>query len=367
MVYSNTFKLETIGSRGTLTLAQAMGRDIAQQFQTGDRFFTVREVARRYGVSLLTAHRGMQELAKRQILELHPGSGTFIGPGARRNCVKVVQLIVTPETAGIPLLLEGLIQGLFKALPGFSIQVNLEPQESREEYFQELLHLNPGDGREVAGVVLSGVSHEARFFFSKQQIPAVVTGHTEENVELPYVDFPQREMGKRTGEFLMDRGVTRLAVLPSEYWLPGDAQFLSGFQEALAGRSIAANGFTVQPLSHDSGLARQELIRMLQVASRPSALICRRPWMSQQCLEAVRELGLEVPGDILILSTAPSAALISQGLPFFIGFACDFEVLGRATGELLSKLLNGQCDRSTRVELPIELTVCGIPNPGRER
>jgi GntR family transcriptional regulator, arabinose operon transcriptional repressor len=348
-------KLEKIGSFGTVALAQAMGKDIAQRFRAGDRFYTVRQVAKQYGVSLLTAHRGMQELAKRRILELRPGAGTFIGPRVESSRVKAIHLITTPEATSVPLLLEGLIMGLMKTLTGFSVQTNTEPAEAREEYLEELLT----NRQDIAGVVLAAVSHETRVFFSKRNIPVVVAGYTEEDVELPSVDYPQRQMGRMVGEFLLDRGHTRLGFLPSEYWLPGDTHFLSGFQEVLAGRSIPADGFIVQPLPRDPDMARRVLQRMLQSPSRPSALICRRPWMSSQCLATVRELGLRVPGDILIASVAPTAALIADSIPSFTGFACDFELVGQTAGELLSKIMAGQGDQKIHVELPIQLTAGG--------
>jgi DNA-binding LacI/PurR family transcriptional regulator len=294
----------------------------------------------------------MQELAKRRILELRPGAGTFIGPRVESSRVKTIHLITTPEATSVPLLLEGLVKGLMKALPGFSVQTNTEPAEAREEYLEELLT----NRQDIVGVVLAAVSHETRVFFSKRNIPVVVTGYTEEDVDLPCVDYPQRQMGRMVGEFLLDRGHTRLGLLPSEYWLPGDTHFLSGFQEVLAGRSIPADGFIVQPLPRDPDMARVVLQRMLQSPSRPSALICRRPWMISQCLQTVRELGLRVPEDILIVGGAPTATLIANSLHSFTGFACDFELVGQTTGELLSKIMDGRCDRREHVELSIQLT-----------
>ncbi len=348
---------DNVGSLGTFTLAEAMRKDIAKRFKAGGRFYTVRQVAKQYGVSLLTAHRGMQELAKRRILELCPGAGTFVGPGAKAGRVKTIHLITTQEATSVPLLLEGLIKGLMKVLLSFSVQTNTEPAEAREEYLEELLT----NRQDVAGVVLAAVSHETRVFFSKRDIPVVVAGYTEEDVELPSVDYPQRQMGRMVGEFLLDRGHTRLGLLPSEYWLPGDTHFLGGFQEVLAGRSIPADGFIVQPLPRDPEMARRVLQRMLQSPSRPSALICRRPWMNRQCLETVRELGLRMPEDILIVGGAPTAVLIANSLPSFTGFASDFELVGQTTGELLSKIMDGRCDRHAHVELPIQLTVGGTP------
>jgi len=137
-------------------LAKLMETDISENFGPGQRFLTVREVADRYGVSTITAHRAMPELAKRRVLEVHPGSGSFVGPGAvgKKSGSTTVQFIMSEAVE--PTVLGGILIGVMSGLPGVSIQVS---RELRGDVEGDLDGLMAGRGVDLPGrAVLSGRS-----------------------------------------------------------------------------------------------------------------------------------------------------------------------------------------------------------------
>ncbi|GAF82835.1 unnamed protein product [marine sediment metagenome] len=333
-----------------------MSEYISEKLREGDRFLTVREAARRFGVSKLTAHRGMSELARRRVLEIYPGAGTFVGPagGHHNSRVKVVHFI-TSKAERDTILLSGGLKGLMEALPEVSVQLSIEPKEEIPQYLEELWFGQDGRSGVSQGAILSGCSHETRMFFAKNKIPTVVVGHTEEDVDLPYVDYDQREMGYKIGSFLLDKGHDRLGLLLRDRWYPGDTLFLRGVQQAMAERSIAADKLQIHPVAMEDSIAARTIKKILSGPDRPMALICRREAIALACLEVAGELGLHVPRDLALVSTSPTDLLMQRANPPITSVFCDFEKAGRIAGDLLSQRIKGELDGDSQVELPIRL------------
>ena len=60
-------------------------------YHPGDRFMSNRAIAGQYGISYQTAHRVVQRLAQRGVLERHPRSGTYVpGPAQRPTHVQLI-------------------------------------------------------------------------------------------------------------------------------------------------------------------------------------------------------------------------------------------------------------------------------------
>jgi len=345
-------------SHTPLTLARAMEKDISSKFTRGEKFLTVREAARRYGVSPMTAHRTMQQLAKRRVLEIRQGAGSFVGPAAgnRSRRVKIVHFI-TPKMELETAILGGALNGLIKALPHVSIQVNPEPEGQPDEYLEELWFGQGDEGKGTIGAVLSGVSYDVRLFFAKRNLPAVVCGHTEDDLDLPYVDYDQRQMGYKLASFLLDKGHQRLGLLLQERWLPGDTLFLRGLQRALAERSIAADQFRLQPVSLDGLLAKRTISRILTRPHRPTALICRREPIALACLETAKEMQLRVPDDLALVSASPGDLQVRDADPPITSVSRDFQKVAQIAGELLTRHIEGRLADGAQVELPTRLIV----------
>ena len=345
-------------SRASGKLAKAIENDIALRFRPGDRFMTVREVALRYGVSTVTAHRNMRDLAERGILALRPGAGSYVGPAAGNleTRIKVAHIITSGIEAPQPYL-GGLVQGIMAALPGVSPQVNVLPSDDVESYLTQVTSGDSSNGARSLGFVLSGVSHEVHRVFVKRELPAVVIGHTEDDVDLPSVDYDQLRMGLDAADFLLAKGYKHIGLLLGRRWYPGDTLFLKGLQQSMAERAIPADRLHVEPVSMEREGGRREIEQVLRNKGRPDALICRREPIAMASLATALQLGLHVPEDVAILGATPTDSQMSQARPAITGFAPEAEKVGQVAGEMLSKRIENKPLGQRRVELPVRLVI----------
>ncbi|MFN7138869.1 MAG: GntR family transcriptional regulator, partial [Limisphaerales bacterium] len=75
----NSSLLPDPSERTAAKLASAIYEDIRQrQLKPGERYLNGPEIARKYGVTLITANRALHSLAERNILERRRRAGTFI-------------------------------------------------------------------------------------------------------------------------------------------------------------------------------------------------------------------------------------------------------------------------------------------------
>ena len=342
------------------SLARSMLQQICNQgLVEGDRFFTVREAARKYGVSTITAHRSMKQLAGRGILEMRPGSGSFVGSEANKknNRVRIIH-VVSGSRADCDMAFEGgLFSGLMKTMTDCSLQLNIEPRENITEYLQELWF---GDGDKSTanlGGILFAASHETCMFFSQHGIPAVACGHVEEDVDLPYVDYDQHDLGYQIGDLLLDRGHQDVRVLMMDKWYPGDSLFLRGLQRSLARRALPADRLHVYPVMVDGSVYPRRIKRILRGRNSPKAVICRREHVALACLELALEMGLSIPEDLDLVSASPFNLLVPEAFPSVTWVKYDSENVAKTTGELLLKLIKGQNNGNCKVDLPVTLHV----------
>ena len=344
-------------------VAERIERDIlAGGFTHGDRFMTVREVARRCEASARTAYLGMRELAERKLLEFRHGSGTFVGPAAGhlKRGIRTVQLVIGPvgSLRGERLLVEGELEGLINGLSGASVHVICLPQKDTEAFLRDLVRRNESDPS-VMGVVLIRVARAVRLFFSERKLPAVVIGHCEAGVELPQVDIDQRRLGREVARAMLDRAYRPLGLFMRERWYPGDDLLLAGIQEVLSQRSVPADHLYVHSLPAETILEKGLIRKLLSGPAHPRALICRTESAALASLAVTEELGLNVPADVAVVSVASTDFSIGRATPAVSGILCKGWELGNGAADLLQRFIDGEPAERLRVEIPTELLMRG--------
>ena len=108
------------------------------------------------------------------------------------------------------------------------------------------------------GAVLVRVPREARQFFARRRLPAVVIGHSDQQDALPYVDRDQRTIGRTVGDYLAGQGHTRVGLIMFETWTDSDNLVNLGMTEAMAGNA----GVICQSVSEDAPLLTPVLERL---------------------------------------------------------------------------------------------------------
>ena len=339
-------------------LAGEVRRHIASgAFVPGDRYLSIRELARRYRVSPVTAQRTVRELAGQGVLEVRGSSGTYVGTAAIKSGsrLRFVQVMM-PNMLSLRqrLLRQGLQEGLLESLPGVSLQIHFLPDSDVSGYFQELYGDDAGT-KKLLGAVLLRVPRVVREFFARRKLPAVVVGHVEDHINLPSVDRDQQAIGKSVIEHLLGKGHRRFGVVMLESWNPGDNLLVDGIQKAMAAASLPGDAMQIRSVPEEQALIRVLVSKLLEADDRPSALVCRSDVIAIEAVAAVQKAGLDVPGDVAVVSVGADGPILKESNPPITTMSNDDLQRGRLAGELLMEANRAGGHTSGSVTLPTEL------------
>lgn len=135
------------------------------------------------------------------------------------------------------------------------------------------------------------------------ELPYVVHGRSEGlPFEYPYIDIDNEGAFRSAGELLMQLGHKRIALINGN-----TVETFAIFRERGLRSALAAKGLTLppasirsQPMTDEAGYrAAREL---LESSPRPTAIVCSSLIMSLGVFRAARDLGLEIPRDLSIIS-----------------------------------------------------------------
>lgn len=326
--------------------------------QPGEKFMSVREVARRYGVTVSTAHQGMRILAEKDVLEIRPRSGALVGPAVKRDATdrpaqaKLLYLVGMPQFQGPRFLHEGLVEGLLESLPETSIQLTMLPDQDPVGFLDS--QCSNGD---FSGIVLKMAPREVKQYFGRRGGPVVVIGHVDDDLDLPFVDDDQAGIGRLIAEHLVARGHRRVGLLMHDYWFPGDNAMLASLQQHLATSEVGAGRLEVRAIPSESSVTAANLKSLLEAPEPVTAVVCRHESVSLQCLAAAREWGLQVPGQLAIVNAGADDRELVQAAPSITSISTNGFEEGRIAGQLLKRLMAGEWPEERQIELPCELVV----------
>ena len=342
--------------------SEVLGEQIARHvcsgtFAPGDRYLTVRELARRFRVSPVTVHRSIRELAQESVLEVRGNAGTFVGTAVRPTAasLQVVHVIVPDlPSQRERIFKQGLADGLLSSMPGVSLQLNLLPLDDPSGYLNSI-YKEADAATNVVGALLLRVPRIVREFFFRRRLSAVVFGNVEDHIDLPCIDRDQRAMGDTITRYLLAKGHKRLGLVMMDAWNPGDNFLMQGIHDALAATSMPSTALSVQSVPEELSMIHSLIQQLTSRSDRPTALVCRSDTIAVEALSALTRLGISVPRDVALVSLGNDSAVLRQVSPTITAMTNDHELRGRLAGELLIAVHRGQEPPSRRLVSPAEL------------
>lgn len=192
------------------------------------------------------------------------------------------------------------------------------------------------------------------------------------------VEFPNRFYGVRVGyrdgtrqavDYLLGLGHRRIALLtPLRHLWPGRERE-AGYREAFQHRGLEIDDALLQPLA--SGLSPlPDLETLMTGADRATALILPGSRILALALRLAREKGLNVPGDLSIISVGDNDWVATYS-PAITTLRWPVETLVDNLVELLVGQMENRSLRPLQVTVPTELVLrdsCAVPpaTVGRE-
>ncbi|MFD1885652.1 LacI family DNA-binding transcriptional regulator [Paenibacillus wenxiniae] len=154
------------------------------------------------------------------------------------------------------------------------------------------------------GIILMSQSDDDHTFIEhviSQQIPLVVLNRLIPDGSFVNIVSNDREGAQRAGEYLIEQGHRRIALIEGMKGFKSAEQRRLGFLDALKTAAITIPEQYIVPglYSTESGYAAMQ--SLLKLESPPTAVFCSNDDMAIGAMNAAFEMGLKVPDDLSIV------------------------------------------------------------------
>lgn len=290
---------------------------------------TIRDVAKESGVSVATVSyvlnngpRPVRAETRQRVLtvmgrlDYHPNAMARGLVRRRMNTLGV--LFASVESAVVTnVYASGILQGIFTAASelGFNVTLFTEPwRDARHSAprFRDrrtdgvLIVSPPQDSDMVAGLAALG-------------LPLVVISLSQDTPAVPSVDVDNAKGACLATEHLLSLGHTRIAHLMGEKNLISTSRRRDGFRAALASAGLAVPERFLVPASYSAyytDATRSSIRNLLTQPDPPTAIFAGNDLLALAVIEAARELGIDLPGELSIMGfdDSPVAPMASPPL-----------------------------------------------------
>lgn len=163
--------------------------------------------------------------------------------------------------------------------------------------------------------------------------------------------------GRKVTQYLIDKGHRRIAILSGLEMTPPRESRLQGYLDALKENGLITDEVLVFDGEFNEHGGYDSMSKALAVDPLPDAVFAANDLMAIGAINACRERGIEVPGDIAIagFDDIPAASLLHPALTTIDQNAL---LTGQRAAELLLERLTGTYEGPTRYEeIPVQLVV----------
>ncbi len=202
--------------------------------------------------------------------------------------------------------------------------------------------------RRCAGIIIaSPVTQAMDFspFINQTQLPVVLLNVYDRAFPLLPTFLPDdRANALQITRHLIDQGATRIAHIMGDHWMEACEMRLEGYREALSQAGISHDDQRVKTTNWSLNETYRATLQLMQQPEPPDAIFCSSDWMTIGCYQALTELHLRIPQDILVAGY-DDQRIADQMTPKLTSVQLPYIELGRMAVEYLC---SGE-DAATRV------------------
>ncbi|MGV2862269.1 LacI family DNA-binding transcriptional regulator [Achromobacter sp. ESBL13] len=307
---------------------------------------TIRDVAKKAGVSLGTASRALNRtgrvseaaiVAVEQAVRSLDYRPDAVARSLRTKSSGVIGLLVSdlanPLYARIITATETALQA-----EGYSLLVASTHNERRRE--ASLIDIFRG--RRVDALILGPCEKESADLIDKlsQEVPVVALDREFGDVSVGiHVDHATGAF--QATQYLLNLGHTRIALLTPGTDLRTGKERIAGFRQAFKERGMVADPALIRAEQSAMQFAFSEAMSLLSHANRPTAFVCLGTRILSGVLQALRHTGDAVPNDISVISIGDTD-LSQLFSPAITSLSWDLEAVGTCAAQLVLKQLDRQ-------------------------
>lgn len=268
---------------------------------------TIRDVATETGYSINTVSRALNDKAeirpatKEKILAAAARLGyraNRLAKGLRSNKTGTIGVVVTDVANPF---FSALVKAMARAARELDYSIIL--QDSDEDYAGEEEAIRVLLAEQVDGILITPVQ-SARDTIERlyqAQIPLVLVGRYFDDLDTNYVVPDDHRGGYMATNHLLEQGVRRIAMVNGPFHISSARERHEGYAEAHRRWSLPTDGALIVDgaLTVEDGLALGRTV--LERTPPPEAIVAYSDFVAFGVMQAVREAGLSIPGDIAVV------------------------------------------------------------------
>lgn len=279
-------------------------------YKVGDRLPTSSELAHQTGVSLLTAHKALEELQRAGVVSRAGRRGTTV-TGRNRNATNRIAFIVDQidfaQNFPRPEMLAGIHAGL-------GDDYNLVICDSKASVEREIRHLNHM-AEEADGILCwpTGDSQASEVLskLAKSGKPLVLLDRVPDGVHADAVLTDSVPATRKAAEFLIERGHKRVGLLTFDKpEVSTVVERCSTFEQIMEEHGILAPelvrrfpaSLEVKDRAHFSQVVSDALFALLNRPNPVTAVLCVQDLLGVEVLKFGEEEGVRIPDDLELVT-----------------------------------------------------------------
>lgn len=271
---------------------------------------TIREVAKRAGVSVATVSRTIHDPdavrpAKRDRVREAIGELNYtpnaIASQLRRPRADAI-IVIVPEIANP--FFSGIIQSIENVAQELGYRVLIGETQGRQDrldYYADMVLTQAANGLILLGSLLPGVVRESLAAGQQPKLPLVLACERSDGLDCPKVLIDNVAAATLGVQHLAQQGRRRIATITGPLGNTLSQDRLLGYRAALAKDGLDEDAALVVEGDFSIASGYRAMQQLLANAMRPDSVFCANDEMAIGAAQAIRECGLSIPADIAIV------------------------------------------------------------------
>jgi len=318
---------------------------------------SVRELARRLGVSSATVSRALNNHAeisdetRARVLEMADKTGYHFRVGKRfTNVIGLVYPTdpVSPDDGSFETaMLAGVLAGVNEQR--FDVQViNVERDKSMEETYTQFFRR-----KGVRGVIVRSIRPKPVLaeLIADEGFPCVLIADRSDHPNVNFIRSESRADSARVIDHLIHYGHSRIAIAMHGMMDSDHRDRRAGYVDGLERNGISIDESLIIQVGGRLQSGASAIDRLLANQNPPTAVYFTTPPATVGALQRCLELGIKVPDDLSIVGFDDSSVRM-RSFPNFTAVCQDAAQLGLEASRWLTRNLEGMTDGPLRVERP---------------
>lgn len=330
----------------------------------GDKLPSEQKIARDFGVAHMTVRSALNQLASEGLLQRVHGKGTFVQKLSDENEIPLLSLVVPSlqqlwNVAGL-YYFPAIVQGFCAEATRLGYEPNVIGLS------KEAFRNAPDETNRLAGAACLLVSSDDMVSIEGLRdmgIPVVGVNAYKGRRSISCVAADQASGMASAVEMLVEQGHRRLTFLPGPTDNLGAEERLRGFRRGMAEAGLPVPNLGNGPRDYTdvSGYARTKTL--MTGANPPTALLAAGDLLAAGALKALREMSLDVPGDVSVVGFG-DFHLASLLQPTLTTVSLPLAELGEEAASLLHRQIEGNSRQKTPL-LPTQIVMRESVGPPR--